>query len=298
MGSKPRASTTSVSATAATLYLVPTPIGHPDDVTLRALRVLAEVDIVAAEDTRTTLRFLRQHDVTAKSLISYHDHNEQRRAEWLVEQLEGGKSVALVSDAGTPLIGDPGYRLLQAVVERSIPVVGLPGPCAAITALAASGLPATRFIFVGFLSRKDGQRRSAIGKLRSVQETLILYEAPHRALKTLECLMDELGDRRAVLAWNLTKPQERLIHGTLSSIVAELRSWEFVHGEMTLVVAGAEDSLDPALKARAEQAAVMLVERGIETRVVRDLVVDLTGVDRKALYQFLNRRRTAAEEDD
>jgi 16S rRNA (cytidine1402-2'-O)-methyltransferase len=182
-----------------TLYLVPTPIGHPDDITLHALAVLRRVPVVAAEDTRHTRSLLRDHDVDlgSRRLVSYHDHVEESRSAALLAVLRGGEDVALVSDAGTPLVNDPGYRIVTGAIAEGIPVRPLPGASATITALVGSGLPVHRFHYLGFLPRKSAARRADLGRVRDVDATLIMFEAPHRILDTLGDMLDVLGDRPA-----------------------------------------------------------------------------------------------------
>jgi 16S rRNA (cytidine1402-2'-O)-methyltransferase len=278
---------------AGVLYLVAAPIGNPDDVTLRAVETLGAVEIVAAEDTRVAKKMLGRLGIS-KRLVSYHDHNEAARAEWLVEQLREGHDVALLPDAGTPLVSDPGYRLVRLAAEEGIRVVPLPGPSAAVAALSAAGLP-TRFEFVGFLPRQRGRRRAELERLRAQEATLVLYEAPHRALDTLEDALAVLGDREAVLAWNVTKPAERFFRGTLSTLLGELRSWDFVHGEMTLVIRGAKPAEADAWPG-VEDAARVLAEAGVHPRVIRDALETLVDLPRNRLYERVLRATGKAAE--
>ena len=218
--------------------MVATPIGNPDDITLRALKILESVDIIAAEDTRVTGRFLKMHKLGG-NMVSYHEHNEDERTPELLDKLENGFSVALVSDAGTPSVSDPGYRLITGAVNRSIPVVPVPGVSAAITALSVSGLPTDAFVFTGFLPRKKGRRLRMLQSTKDMPGTLIFYESPRRILKLMEEIVDELGDRTGLLAREMTKPHEEFIRGTLSEIRNELLERPDVKGECTLLVSGA-----------------------------------------------------------
>lgn len=272
------------SEAAATLFLVPLPIGNPGDLSPRGVEVLRAAAVIAAEDTRVALPLLRDLGIETRP-VSYHDHNEATRAPWLVERLREGQDVALVSDAGTPLLNDPGYRLVVLAAEAGARIVALPGPCAALVALVGSALPPDRFTFAGFLPRVAGRRAAAIADLRERPETLVLYESPHRVLESLEALAAGLGDRRASLGWNLTKPGERTIRGTLTSIRAELASWEYVHGEMTLVIAGAEGGDEARTLALADRLIPSLLAEGLEPRRVRDVVAAALSLPRGEVYR-------------
>ncbi len=218
-----------------TLYIVATPIGNLEDITLRALRTLREADLIACEDTRQTRKLL-DHAGISKPAVSYHDHNESERAAELIAKLEAGMKIALVSDAGTPLISDPGYRLVTAAVDAGIPVVPIPGACAAVAALSASGLPPDSFRFCGFLPPKSSQRRKFLEDLKSETGTLIFYEAPHRVLNALEDIEAVMGGRRVVLARELTKIHEEFLRGTAAEIRAQLGERAVVRGEITILV--------------------------------------------------------------
>jgi len=220
-----------------TLFIVATPIGNLEDITQRALRVLREADLIACEDTRHTRKLLN-HFAIKTATISYHEHNEQERAEELCEALESGKNVALVSDAGTPLISDPGFRVVQAAVDRGISVVPIPGASAVITALSVSGLRTDQFLFAGFLPARTGARRAKLNELRTVAGTLIFYEAPHRIKATLKEALDVFGDRQAVIARELTKLHEEFARGTLSELLEKFLQNETPRGEMVLIISG------------------------------------------------------------
>jgi 16S rRNA (cytidine1402-2'-O)-methyltransferase len=227
------------------LFIVATPIGNLEDITQRALRVLREVDLIACEDTRHTRKLLNHFGIDKKT-ISYHEHNERERAEELCELLESGKSVALVSDAGTPLINDPGYRIVTAAIERGIRVIPVPGPVAFIAALAASGLPTDELFFGGFLPARAHPRRARLEELRSVRATLAFYEAPHRIVAALKDAAEALGNRRAVVARELTKLHEEFVRGTLNELIEQFSKVGTARGEMVLIISGEAIESSPA----------------------------------------------------
>ncbi len=235
------------------LSVVATPIGHLEDITLRALKTLARADLIAAEDTRHTRRLLAAHDIQNK-LISYHEHNEQRRSGELLERMARGEHIALVTDAGTPMVSDPGYRLVQAAIARGIAVVPVPGVSAIIAGLSAAGLATDNFTFAGFPHRKKSRRLKQLKDLVSLPHTIVFYQSPRRILAFLEELKTVLGDRPAVLARELTKIHEEFIRGSISEIIAALESRGQVKGECTLLISGAvaaqptEKDLDQAIK--------------------------------------------------
>ncbi len=221
-----------------TLYLVGTPIGNLEDITLRALRVLREVSLIAAEDTRHTRTLLARYDIHTPT-TSYFEHNKLAKLDVILTALEKG-DVALVSDAGMPGISDPGYELVRAALERGFPVVPVPGPSAIVAALAASGLPTDAFVYIGFLPRKAGERRRALESLRGERRTLVLYEAPHRLLDTLGDILDTLGDRPVAIARELTKVHEEIWRGTVAEARAHFTE-RAPRGEFTLVIGGAAE---------------------------------------------------------
>ncbi len=222
--------------TKGTLYVVSTPIGNREDITLRALRILKEVDLIAAEDTRHTGLLLKHFGIQTP-LSSYFEGNELRKREVILSGLKRGDRVALVSDAGTPGISDPGFRLIQLAVENQIPVVPIPGPSAVITALSVSGLPTDAFLFKGFLPHKSARRRGLLEQLENARETIILYESPHRIVETLKDIQDILGDREIVLARELTKMYEEILRGRVSEIHSRIAG-RAIKGEITLVISG------------------------------------------------------------
>jgi 16S rRNA (cytidine1402-2'-O)-methyltransferase len=217
------------------LYIVATPIGNLEDITLRALGVLGQVDLIAAEDTRWTKKLLDHHQIKSR-LISYHEHNEVERTKSLVEKLRGGVSVALVSNAGTPSVSDPGFRLIREAIANDIVIVPIPGASAIITALSASGLATDSFVFAGFLSKKDGKRRNQLQALEGEERTIILYESPFRILTLLRELIEIMGDRYGVLSREMTKTYEEFLRGNLSEILDNLKNRPAVKGEITLLI--------------------------------------------------------------
>ena len=218
------------------LYIVSTPIGNLEDITLRAIRVLRQVDIIAAEDTRKTQILLRKYNIKSR-LTSYFEHNEQFKTEELMKKLRSGAKVAVVSEAGTPSISDPGYRIVTAAVNESISVVSVPGVCASIAALSVSGLPVHRFAFEGFLPPKTGKRKNYLKKISREERTLIFYESPYRVIFTIGDMIEIFGNRQAMLAREMTKLFEENMRGTLSEILEKLGDRK-VKGEITLVVEG------------------------------------------------------------
>lgn len=261
-----------------TLHVVAVPIGHPDDITVRALRVLAEVPLVAAEDTRTTQALLAHHGLRAR-LVSLHDHNEEQRVDELLAHLREA-DLALVSEAGTPLVNDPGYRLVRACVAEGIPVAVLPGPCAAIAALVGSGLPPDRFHYLGFVPPRDAAADAALADAAALPGTLVFYESPRRLPATLERLARRWPDRRVVVARNLTKAHEQWLRGTAAEVREALGAED--RGEVVLLVEGArpEATDDAAVDARI---AALLAE-GHDARRVRDVVAAETGRPRREVY--------------
>jgi 16S rRNA (cytidine1402-2'-O)-methyltransferase len=254
-----------------TLYVVATPIGNLDDITLRAVKTLRSVELIAAEDTRRSRRLMTAHDIKSR-LVAYHEHNEQHRTVELIHRLQHGESIALISDAGTPTVSDPGYRLVQAAVAHQIPVVPIPGVSAGIAALSASGLSTDTFIFIGFPARKKAKRLRQLKELADCPHTIIFYQSPRRVVSLLGELSAVVGDRKAVLARELTKMHEEFIHGTLSQISSELKQRSTVKGECTLLVCGAQTL--PASDADLEtaiRAALAAPERGSLSDIARTL---------------------------
>jgi 16S rRNA (cytidine1402-2'-O)-methyltransferase len=262
------------------LIVCPTPIGNLEDVTLRVLAALREADIVACEDTRRTRVLLDRYGVGGK-LVSYHEHNERARSRELVAQMRGGAVVALVSDAGTPLVSDPGFVLVQACVAAGLAVEVLPGPSAALAALVASALPADRWRFVGFLPRKKGELQAVFGG----PETLVAFESPRRVAASLQVLAATDPERPVAVARELTKLHEEVVRGTAAEL-AERYADEPPRGEVALVVGGAPESTDHDL-APALDALRRLVDAGAKPRPAASVVSDLTGVPANRLYRAL-----------
>jgi 16S rRNA (cytidine1402-2'-O)-methyltransferase len=280
------------------LYLVATPIGNLEDITLRALRVLKEVDLIACEDTRHTRRLLDHFGVN-KPTISYHEHNEQKRADELVERMLGGQSIALVTDAGTPGISDPAYRIVTAAIERGVEVVPVPGATAMIAALVASGLPTDSFLFSGFLPNKKGARRTKLEELKSERATLIFYEAPHRIRETLADAREILGDRQMALARELTKLHEEFIRGSISDVIAHFESRE-PRGEMTLVIAGnREDNLNLVEDIPiSEQVERLTRELGLSRNDAIKRAARSRGLSKREAYQLMLEEKESNENED
>ncbi len=220
---------------AGTLYLIATPIGNLEDITHRAVRLLGEVEVIACEDTRHTKKLLNHYGINTRT-ISYHEHNERERSRELIERLKSGADVAVVSDAGTPGISDPGFRLARIAIDSGVQVVPVPGASALISALVASGLPTDEFFFCGFLPARSGARRARLAQLRSLPATLIFYEGPHRIAATLKDALEILGERQAVVARELTKMHEEIARGSLSELTARFSSPENARGEMVLII--------------------------------------------------------------
>lgn len=229
-----------------TLFIVATPIGNLEDMTYRAVRILQEADVIACEDTRQTQKLLQRYQIS-RPLVSYHDHNEAARTNDLLTRLEQGQKIALVSDAGTPLIADPGYRVVHAARERGLNVVPIPGPSALVTALSASGMPTDAFTFAGFLPPKTQARQRTLMQYRERPETLIFYEAPHRILETLEDIHQALGSRPLVLGRELTKAHEEFLAGSAVQLREQLSARPAIKGEFTIVIGGfTEEISSPA----------------------------------------------------
>jgi len=263
------------------LYIVATPIGNLEDITLRALRVLAEVESVLAEDTRRTRVLLERHGIGAR-LVSLHAHNEASRIARVLAALAAGGDVALVSDAGTPLISDPGERLVAAVVEAGYAVSPIPGASAVSSALSVSGLPAAPYSFVGFLPRRRGDCARLLASLRARPDTLVLFESPRRVSDTLARLAEALGDRRAVAARELTKRHEQIARGRLSELAAQFA--DAARGEFTLVVEGATGD-GPVVAATDCDARIReLVARGLTAREISNDLAAETGLPKRELY--------------
>ena len=280
---------------AGTLYLVATPIGNLEDITHRALRVLGEVDLIACEDTRRT-RVLLDHYGIKTRLVSYHEHNERERARELGEMLETGSSIALVSDAGTPGINDPGFRLVSESIARKVRIVPLPGAVAFVSALVASGLPTDQFFFGGFLPARSQARRARLAELRNLDATLIFYEAPHRIAQSLADARELLGERVAVVARELTKMHEEIARGSLSELAKKFSDETMARGEMVLIIDRAEIQSESARVATSEDllARVATLEgEGLDARAALKKAAREFGLTRSEAYRRLVASRKA-----
>ncbi|AQV03049.1 MULTISPECIES: 16S rRNA (cytidine(1402)-2'-O)-methyltransferase [Desulfococcus] len=266
------------------LYIVATPIGHMDDITIRAINVLGRVRVIAAEDTRNTARLLSHHRIGAP-LVSCHEHNEEDRAAELLARLECGEDVALVSDAGTPTLSDPGYRLVRMAVDKGIKVIPIPGPSAAVSALSASGLPTDAFVFVGFLPRKRGKRSEMLEALKRQPMTLIFYESPRRIRALIQEVSIVMGDREAVLCREMTKTHEEFIRGRLSEILAVLSARPDVKGECTFLVAGRGEDDAPSPEVIRCEIEAALAEHGVKLSGISRRLAEKYGVSKNVIYQ-------------
>lgn len=263
------------------LYIVATPIGNLEDMTFRAVRILKEVDLVAAEDTRHSRKLLTHFGIS-RPLTSYYDHNQNLKGNYLLERLQGGESVALISDAGTPCISDPGYQLVRDAVAAGITVVPVPGPSAAICALSAAGLPTDSFVFAGFLPNRPGKRREKLASLAGEQRVMVFYESPNRLLATLADMLELFGPRETVVARELTKIYEEFIRGSLPSVISGLDGRQ-IKGEVVILVAPAETPEAPSVTAVPELLRRCL-EEGLSLKDAVKRVALETGQQRSAVY--------------
>ena len=274
----------------ACLYLVATPIGNLEDITLRALRILKEVDQIACEDTRHTQKLLSHYNIR-KPLVSYHEHNELTRAPELVVAMEQGAQIALVSDAGVPLVSDPGYRLVTLCLRHRIPVVPIPGPSALLAALSASGLPNEEFLFAGFLPARSGERRRALERLRIEDRTIIFYEAPHRIEETLIDAHEILGDRPACIAREVTKLHEEFRRGSLAELAASLAE-KPARGEITLLIgpvpAEEKSALRDTSQSLADRVEELIRQAKLDRKEALKLAAKERGLSKRAAYQELH----------
>jgi 16S rRNA (cytidine1402-2'-O)-methyltransferase len=280
------------------LYLVGTPIGNLEDITLRALRVLKEVDVIACEDTRQTQKLLNHYAIATRT-TSYHEHNEMTKSAELVKEMQEGASVALVTDAGMPGISDPGYRLIALAIRHHLPVMPIPGASAFLAALVASGLPTDSFRFSGFLPAKRGERRAALEAVKSSPRTQVFYEAPHRIVEALTDVVEVLGEaRHVVVAREVTKLHEEFLRGRASKVLENLMSREVVKGEITLLIGKAEDgdargaadasSARVSVRQRVEQ---IMAEEKVDEKAALKKVAKERGVSKSEAYRELQRSR-------
>lgn len=262
-----------------TLYIVATPIGNMEDISLRALRILSQVSLIAAEDTRKTRRLLAAYGIKTK-LTSYHEHNTKTKLPYLLQRLQA-QDIALVSEAGMPGISDPGYELVMAAIENGIPIVPIPGASVLVTAIAVSGLPSDQFIYLGFLPRRKGQRGRLLKQIAKEGRTILAFEAPHRLLSTLEDILAVLGDRRLALCRELTKIHEEVFRGTVSQAVAHFAE---PRGEFTLVIEGKGQKRRPA--GDFEDELRRLYQKGLSAKEAISQVAKATGASKKELYRL------------
>ena len=272
----------------SSLYLVATPIGNLEDITLRALRVLKEVDLIACEDTRQTLKLLSHYGIQTR-LVSYHEHNEMTKAAELVVDLEGGAKIALVTDAGMPGISDPGFRLTALAIRHHVPVVPIPGASAFLAALVASGLPTDSFRFSGFLPSKSGQRRQLLESIRESPRTQVFYEAPHRLLETLSDVVEVLGsDRHVVVAREVTKIYEEFLRGRAAEILEQLKARGDVKGEITLLIAKAEEGAAasaPEVVSVAKRVREIMASEQADEKTALKKVAKERGIGKSEAYR-------------
>jgi len=277
------------------LYLVATPIGNLEDITLRALRVLKEVDVIACEDTRQTQKLLNHYGITTHT-VSYHEHNEMTRAAEMVKDLQEGASVALVTDAGMPGISDPGFRLISLAIRHHVPVVPIPGASAFLAALVASGLPTDSFRFSGFLPAKSGERRAVLEAIKTSPRTQVFYEAPHRIVEAVSVVVEVLGDaRHVVIAREVTKLHEEFLRGRAGEVLETLKSRDGVKGEITLLIGKAEEgdlgtaSLDrPTVRQRVGQ---IMAEEKIDEKAALKKAAKERGISKSEAYRELQRSK-------
>jgi len=275
-----------------TLYIVSTPIGNLEDISQRALRLLGEVEVIACEDTRHTRKLLNHFGIGTKT-ISYHEHNEAERAGELCEMLAAGENVALVSDAGTPLISDPGFRMVNMAIEKGINVVPVPGSTAIVAALSASGLALDQFLFAGFLPPRSHARKTKLEELRALNATLIFYEAPHRIAATLRDACDVFGNRRAVVARELTKLHEEFLRGTLDELAAAFADSVKARGEIVLMISGAaspdefEHGPQTSPGARFAERMAELQRDGLDEKAALKKTARELGLKRDEAYRLL-----------
>ena len=265
-----------------TLYLVSTPIGNLEDITFRAIRVLREVDLIACEDTRRSKKLLSHYGIS-KPMISYYSPKEAQRVPLLLDRLKKGENVALITDAGTPLLSDPGWRLVKEVIEEGIPLVPVPGPSALLAALVASGLPAYPFAFWGFPPRKKGKLLHFLKSIKGMGLTHVFFESPRRILSTLEVMEEAWGERRVVVAREMTKAHEEFIRGSLREVRASLEARKEVKGEVVLLVEGREE--EPW-----KDKALALAKEGFSAKEVAKILKVLYGVSKREVYSFLEWR--------
>jgi 16S rRNA (cytidine1402-2'-O)-methyltransferase len=275
-----------------TLYIVSTPIGNLEDITYRAVRILGEVDLIAAEDTRHSLKLLNHFNIS-KPLTSYYDHNQQLKGERILSTLRQGRSVALISDAGTPCISDPGYHLVRDAITEGVKVVPIPGCCAAVTALSAAGLPSDSFTFAGFPPSRQGKRRTFLSTLENSSGTLILYEAPHRLESTLIDIYEVLGNRQIVVARELTKIYEEFVCGSVSEVQSKFENTK-VRGEVVILISPGEQPVKETEKLEELLERLLNID-GLTIKDAARKAAEITGISRSEAYTEALKVRQDAE---
>ncbi|MCG8550774.1 MAG: 16S rRNA (cytidine(1402)-2'-O)-methyltransferase [Desulfobacterales bacterium] len=271
---------------AGTLYIVATPLGNLEDMTFRGVRILKDADLIAAEDTRHSKKLLNHYDITTPS-VACHEHNEAAKAHDLIQRLEKGTTIALISDAGTPLISDPGYRLVSMASEKGIPIVPVPGCNAAITGLSASGLPTDAFIFLGFAPKKQGRLDNFLNNAAHHKATLIFYESPRRVIRLISSAITAFGDRQACLARELTKQYEEFIRGPLSSILSALESRETVKGECVLFIKGQDDQPVDLSTEQMESLIMDGLDQNMRTGELAKKIAGLANWPKSKVYDMI-----------
>ena len=267
------------------LFVVSTPIGNLEDITLRAVNVLKDCDVIACEDTRTTKKLLAQYGIET-NLTSYHEHNEVEKSQKLLEKLKEGKDVALVSDAGTPSVSDPGWRLVNLSIENNIEVVPVPGPSATLSALVVSGLPTDSFLFLGFFPKTSGKKKELLKDVKNYPYTLIFYESAKRLSGTLSLLLEILGDRNVCIAREMTKLYEEVIRGSVSEVISILSERDSVKGEVTVVLEGNREGRKKISTEEAQKTLRAMKERGIALSDAVRAVCESSGASRNSVYRI------------
>lgn len=266
------------------LYIVSTPIGNLEDITLRALNVLKQVDLIACEDTRTTKKLLSRYQIL-KPLTSYHEHNEIEKAKELLSMLQEGHSIALVTDAGTPGVSDPGYRIVKLASENGVQIFSVPGPSAAVAALSISGLPTSSFTFLGFPPKQKKRLIEYLERIKDYPETLVFYESPRRVIKTLESMAEVFGERNASLGREITKMYEETLRGTVSEIATTLKSRDNLKGEFTLVIEGNSQDKGEFDSETIDDLLLYFKKEGVSLKdAVKQVAVD-SGVSKSKIYK-------------